>query len=216
MAKFSELGKPGLISRFYNLEASINTWKSSLPSWIRLSAGDSYGNVPLSSQGPVLHWNYAHLGMSYHVLRILLYKSDLIDKKGRESDVSVCPRTEGITQEDLKSRRKSSLAHLKHSAREIARLCSLFLSNNPKFLYVGPLISSCVFEAGLAWLVVLRWSETLEDDPEDRREVLIQIRKEIESDIRVLVESLENMGCYCQGSLSQAETIRGLVQGENT
>jgi hypothetical protein len=150
--------------------------------------------------------------MSYHVMRILLYKSELIDKKGRGADVSVSSQSEGVPKEDLKSRRKSSLANLKYSAREITRFCSLFLSKNPNFLYVGPLISSCVFEAGLAWLVVLKALEG--GDSEEGEDSMSILRQEFESDIRILVESLKNMGYYCVGALAQCEQLRRLHESE--
>ena len=80
--------------------------------------------------------------MNYHYLRMMMYKSELV---------------QGVMSLTT-ARSINAYERLKESAHCMTYLTGLFLRDNPSFFGVGPYICSCIYEAGLSWLSIAKYS----------------------------------------------------------
>jgi hypothetical protein len=150
---------------FSTLEASVNAFCESIPEWARHNETMSYGNVPLFSKNP-LHWVYAHLTVSCYVVKIFLYKTELLHAKF-----------------PLKDREIEALNKIKEASRDVVKMVQLFLESNPVFLHLGFYASSCIFDSAIAWILLYKFH------PSD-----VEFQNECIDSVELMLKALGNMG----------------------
>jgi hypothetical protein len=87
---------------------------------------------------------------------------------------------------------------VEYSAEVITYLASLFMRDNPNFLYTNPYICIKIFEAGLAWLSLYK----------SRPQSQVTLLLSYDYKLSVLITALENIGEYFDLAKQQAQELK--------
>jgi hypothetical protein len=181
----NQLSGPKKEMRFHALESSIQAAFQSLPPWLILSTQTRFDYVPLTSRQPI-HWIYTNVILCSHCIALLLYKTKLLNTE------------EPVTDEIIQK--------VEHSAEAITFVTSLFLRDNPNFLYINPYISTKIFEAGLAWLSLYKCR------PQSQASILLSY----DYKLSLLITALENLGGYFDLAKEQAQELKTMKMSRFT
>jgi hypothetical protein len=133
----NRVGEKELLTSFYALESSLEAYLASLPPWAKPSCTASFGNVSLSSQTP-RHWIHVRLSLTYHFIRLLLYKSELLR----------------LPNDDPNTHFQTAFAETYKSAQFFSSMVDRLLVENPDFHYTGLYVCVMLYEAARAWILM--------------------------------------------------------------
>ena len=152
--------------QFVTIQASLDVWLFSLPSWMQISETQTFSSGRLTEKQPP-HWTIAQYHMLYQTCIIRLQRTYLIPLT---SDVSV----------------RSLVAQTQcyDAAFAITRLASIFLRDNPTFHFVNPIISLSLFEAAIVWISIAKGAvDSTKIDP-------------CKANLALLLQAIRNIGVY--------------------
>ncbi|KAI8930285.1 hypothetical protein BC831DRAFT_439997, partial [Entophlyctis helioformis] len=113
------------------LDGELREWFAKQPFWFQ-KINDAYSTKFYSTNPP--HWAVAQKQMLYHLTRIML--------QGARIHVADCAR--------------SAFWECVDAAKSIALITRRFMDFNPMFSYVGPMIATSIFRAGIIFVVGIR------------------------------------------------------------